>query len=148
MRKLLKQASTRLRSFVDQRDDVAMILSAAYLLWMFQRVVTGDLSDFLSGLHDHLTDMRPVEVLTLAPLAALVVVFGIFPGLVLDLVNGSVHTILDDASKGTAVAVPPIVPVAAPAIIAAVIVARVLAAANRRTPETALVPEAVAGGRR
>ena len=127
---------------------LAMILSAAYLLWMFQRVVTGDLSDFLSGLHDHLTDMRPVEVLTLAPLAALVVVFGIFPGLVLDLVNGSVHTVLDDASKGTAVAVPPIVPVAALAIIAAVIVARVLAAANRRAPETGLVPEAAAGGRR
>src|SRR5207244_11760694 len=78
----------------------------------------------------------------------LVVVFGIFPGLVLDLVNGSVHTVLDDASKGTAVAVPPIVPVAALAIIAAVIVARVLAAANRRAPETGLVPEAAAGGRR
>jgi NADH-quinone oxidoreductase subunit M len=126
----------------------AMILSAAYLLWMFQRVVTGDLSEFLAGLHDHLTDMRPVEVLTLAPLAALVVVFGIFPGLILDLVNGSVHTVLDDASKGTAVDVPLIVPLAALVIIAAVIVGRVLAVANRRGPETALVPEAATSARR
>jgi NADH-quinone oxidoreductase subunit M len=126
----------------------AMILSAAYLLWMFQRVVTGDLSEFLAGLHDHLTDMRPVEVLTLAPLGALVVVFGLFPGLILDLVKGSVATVFDDASKGTAVAVPPIVPVAALAIIAAVIVARVLTVANRHAPDRALVPEPAAGSRR
>jgi NADH-quinone oxidoreductase subunit M len=127
---------------------LAMILSAAYLLWMFQRVVTGGVSDFLAGIVHHLTDMRPVEVLTLAPLAALVVVFGIFPGLILDIVNGSVQTVLDDASKGTAVAVPPIVPVAALAIIAAVVVARVLAVANRPAPERALVVDTAAGSRR
>ena len=36
---------------------------------MYQRVVFGELSDFLKGLGHHLTDMTPVEVLTLAPLA-------------------------------------------------------------------------------
>jgi NADH-quinone oxidoreductase subunit M len=126
----------------------AMILSAAYLLWMFQRVVTGDVSSFLAGIRDHLNDMRPVEVLTLAPLAALVVVFGVFPGLILDIVNGSVHTVLDDASKAAAVAVPPIVPVAALAIIAAVVVARVLGVANRPTAERALVVDTPGGSRR
>ncbi|MDP2349798.1 MAG: NADH-quinone oxidoreductase subunit M, partial [Chloroflexota bacterium] len=63
-----------------------MILAAGYLLWMFQRVAFGELSDFLKGLGGHLTDMRPVEMLTLVPLGALVVVFGLFPGLILDLV--------------------------------------------------------------
>jgi NADH-quinone oxidoreductase subunit M len=126
----------------------AMILSAAYLLWMFQRLVTGELSEFLAGLHDHLTDMRPVEVLTLAPLAALVVVFGVFPGLILDLVGGTVTSVLDDASKGTAVAVPTIVPVAALAIIAAVVVARVLVAMNRPSEQRALVVESAPGSRR
>ena len=68
-----------------------MILAAGYLLWMFQRVVFGELSDFLKGLGGHLTDMRPVEAMTLVPLGALVVIFGLFPGLVLDLIQGSVR---------------------------------------------------------
>ena len=36
-----------------------MILSAAYLLWMFQRVALGEPSAFLLGLKHHLTDMTP-----------------------------------------------------------------------------------------
>ena len=35
-----------------------MIFGAGYLLWMFQRVVFGELSDFLKGLGRHLTDMN------------------------------------------------------------------------------------------
>ena len=72
-----------------------MILAAAYLLWMFQRLVFGEVSEFLKGLGHHLTDMTPVEILTLAPLGALVVVFGLFPGLILDLVQGPVDQTLD-----------------------------------------------------
>ncbi len=71
-----------------------MILAAGYLLWMQQRVLFGEVSDFLKGLGHHLTDMRPVEILTLAPLGALVVVLGVFPGLILDLVAGSVRAAL------------------------------------------------------
>ena len=71
-----------------------MILAAGYLLWMFQRVAFGGLSDFLKGLGDHLTDLRPVETLTLVPLGALVVVFGLYPGLILDLIAGSVTSAL------------------------------------------------------
>ena len=37
--------------------------------------------------------MKPVEVLTLAPLVALIVIFGLFPGLVLDLVQGTAETL-------------------------------------------------------
>jgi NADH-quinone oxidoreductase subunit M len=78
-----------------------MILAAAYLLWMYQRVAFGELSDFLRGLGHHLTDMTPVEILTLAPLGALVVVFGVAPGLVLDLVQGSVANVLGDVAAGS-----------------------------------------------
>jgi NADH-quinone oxidoreductase subunit M len=80
----------------------AMILSAAYLLWMFQRVIFGDLSEFLRGLGHHLVDARPVEILTLAPLGALVVVFGIVPVLVLGLIGQPVTDVLSDVGKGTA----------------------------------------------
>jgi NADH-quinone oxidoreductase subunit M len=81
-----------------------MILAAAYLLWMFQRVAFGELSAFLAGLGDHLTDMRPVEMLTLVPLGALVVVFGLFPGLILDLISGSVTETLNAVAHGAPVA--------------------------------------------
>jgi NADH-quinone oxidoreductase subunit M len=82
-----------------------MIFAAAYLLWMQQRVLFGPLSDFLKGLGAHLTDMRPVEILTLAPLGALTVVFGIFPGLLLNLIAGSVQAVLAavDPSLATAI---------------------------------------------
>ena len=53
--RLLPVVARRSRRFV-------MILGAAYLLWMYQRVVFGDLSDFLKGLGHHLTDIDPIEV--------------------------------------------------------------------------------------
>jgi NADH-quinone oxidoreductase subunit M len=71
-----------------------MVLAAAYLLWMFQRVFFGELSDFLRGLGHHLTDMKPVEVVTLVPLGTLVVVFGVFPGLLLGLFTGTVDGVM------------------------------------------------------
>ena len=73
-----------------------MILGAAYLLWMFQRIFFGEVSDFLKGLGHHLTDLRPVETLTLVPLGALVVIFGLFPGLLLTLVQGTVDGVVTD----------------------------------------------------
>jgi NADH:ubiquinone oxidoreductase subunit 4 (subunit M) len=68
-------------------------------------VLFGPLSDFLKGLGHHLTDMRPVEVLTLAPLGALVVILGLYPALVLDLVAGPVRAVLAavDPSLATAI---------------------------------------------
>jgi NADH-quinone oxidoreductase subunit M len=86
---------------------VCMILAAGYLLWMFQRIAFGALSDFFRGLGHHLTDMTPVEVLTLAPLAALPAVFGLFPGLVLDLVKGSVGLVLGDVARQRPVDIAP-----------------------------------------
>ena len=47
---------------------VVMVLGAGYLLYMYGRVVFGEVSDFLKGLGDHLTDIEPVEILTLVPL--------------------------------------------------------------------------------
>ncbi|HYI23364.1 MAG TPA: NADH-quinone oxidoreductase subunit M [Candidatus Limnocylindrales bacterium] len=73
---------------------LAMMLGAAYLLWMYQRVVFGDLSDFLRGLGHHLTDMDRREVLTLAPLVAMAVAFGIFPGLLTELFQAPIEDLL------------------------------------------------------
>jgi NADH-quinone oxidoreductase subunit M len=80
---------------------IVMVLAATYLLWMFQRVAFGSLSDFLRGLGGHLTDMSGTELATLAPLAIGIVVLGLFPSLVLDLLRGPAQTFL--AAAGVAV---------------------------------------------
>jgi NADH-quinone oxidoreductase subunit M len=73
---------------------LAMMLGAAYLLWMYQRVVFGEVSDFLKGLHHHLTDMNRVEVLTLVPLGVLTIAFGVYPNLLLELFAPPVSELL------------------------------------------------------
>ncbi len=84
-----------------------MILAAGYLLFMYGRIVFGELSDFLKGLGDHLTDMTPVEILTLVPLGILVVIFGIQPGLLLGLIRGTVDATLASVdAPAAAIAVP------------------------------------------
>ena len=102
-----------------------MILGAAYLLWMFQRVATGELSAFLAGLGGHLSDISALEILTLAPLGVLVVAFGLFPGILLDIVDGSVSRSLADVGTGSAIAIDPVFVAAALGAIAAVIVIRI-----------------------
>ncbi|HEY8239427.1 MAG TPA: NADH-quinone oxidoreductase subunit M, partial [Candidatus Limnocylindrales bacterium] len=106
---------------------VVMILAAVYLLWMFQRVVLGEPSAFLLGLKHHLTDMTPTEVLTLAPLGALVVIFGLFPGVLLELIQGPVHQALDSVNGGAGITIDPIFTVVAIGFVVAVVAARLLA---------------------
>jgi NADH-quinone oxidoreductase subunit M len=85
---------------------LAMMLAAAYLLWMYQRMVFGDISEFLKGLGHQLTDMTRVEVLTLAPLVVLTVAFGLFPGLLLELWQAPVSEILARLDPATLAGVP------------------------------------------
>ena len=101
-----------------------MILAAVYLLWMFQRVVLGEPSAFLLGLKHHLIDMTPTEILTLAPLGALVVVFGLFPGMLLELIEAPVTGALADAGAGSAIAVDPLLVAAGLGFVAAVVAVR------------------------
>jgi NADH-quinone oxidoreductase subunit M len=112
-----------------------MILAAAYLLWMYQRLVFGELSEFLRGLGHHLVDMTPIEVLTLAPLGALVVVFGIAPGLILDLVGGSVANVLADVQRGSAIPISRQVGILAIAIVIGYVIVRIIYVAYGTTRE-------------
>jgi NADH-quinone oxidoreductase subunit M len=102
-----------------------MILAAAYLLWMFQRVATGEPSEFLRGLGHHLTDISPIEILTLAPLAALVVVFGLFPGILLEVIAGSVEVSLRDVATGSPISIDPAWLAVGLGIVAAAVLLRV-----------------------
>jgi NADH-quinone oxidoreductase subunit M len=106
---------------------IVMILAAVYLLWMYQRVVLGEPSAFLLGLKHHLTDMTPTEVLTLAPLGALVVAFGLFPGVLLNVFREPVAEALHDAGAGTAIAVDPLLVGIGIGVVVAIVAARLFA---------------------
>ncbi len=103
---------------------LVMVLAAAYLLWMFQRVVFGEPSEFLKGLGHHVTDITATEILTLAPLAALVVVFGFFPGILLNLISTPAARALVDAGNGSAIPIDPLWVALGLGLVAAVVVIR------------------------
>ena len=109
-----------------------MILAAAYLLWMFQRVVLGEPSPFLLGLKHHLSDMNATEILTLAPLGALVVGFGLFPGILLDLFRQPVATTLADAANGSAITIDPLVVAIGLGLVVGIVALRFAAVLGRR----------------
>jgi NADH-quinone oxidoreductase subunit M len=106
---------------------LVMVLGAVYLLWMFQRVVLGEPSAFLLGLKHHLSDMTATEVLTLAPLGALVVVFGLFPGVLLNLIAGPAKDALAAVAPGTAIPIDPLFIAGALGFLVVVVVVRLLA---------------------
>jgi NADH-quinone oxidoreductase subunit M len=80
---------------------LVMVFGAVYLLWMYQRVAFGDMSDFLKGLGHHLTDISRTEVLTLAPLFGLAILFGLFPAILLDLIQAPVGQLLTSVGTPT-----------------------------------------------
>jgi NADH-quinone oxidoreductase subunit M len=55
--------------------SVAVVLGAVYLLWSYQRMAFGEVREEHRGLRD--VSVR--EVLVLAPVLALLLVFGVFP---------------------------------------------------------------------
>ncbi len=117
-----------------------MILAAGYLLYMYGRVVFGEVSDFLASLGDHLTDMTPVEILTLVPLGTLVVIFGIQPGLLLNLVSGTVTATLDAVQPSAPIAIPTEVTAGILALIVVLVIARIGWVLLKHRPAT-LEPE-------
>jgi NADH-quinone oxidoreductase subunit M len=67
------------------------ILSAAYALWLYRKVIFGRLKPALGGILD--LDMR--EMTVLAPLVALTILFGVYPKPLLDISQASVAALLD-----------------------------------------------------
>jgi NADH-quinone oxidoreductase subunit M len=65
----------------------ALVLSAIYMLWLYQRVMTGPV---LSG-NERIGDLRARELLVVVPLIALLFGLGVYPKPVLDLINPAVE---------------------------------------------------------
>jgi len=71
--------------------SLGIVLGAAYLLWMFMRVFLGPLNEE----HKNLTDMNWRERLVLLPLCILVIVLGVYPQPVLNLMGATVAKLLN-----------------------------------------------------
>jgi hypothetical protein len=121
-----------------------MIFGAVYLLWMFQRFAFGEPSAFLAGLRDHLHDLTPAEVLTLAPLGAMTVAFGFFPGILLNLFQEPVADTLGAVRGAHAIPIDPAIVALGVGFVVAVIVVRFLSLRPRAdasgTASGAIVP--------
>ncbi len=69
---------------------IGMILSAVYMLWMYQRVVYGEVRN---PENKHLTDINTRERLALAPMIALIFFMGIYPNLFLSRSDAAIKAI-------------------------------------------------------
>jgi NADH-quinone oxidoreductase subunit M len=69
---------------------VGIILAAIYILWMYQRTMTGPVREEVAGM----PDLKARELWAVGPLIALVVVLGVYPQPVLNIINPAVHQTL------------------------------------------------------
>ncbi|CAA9367364.1 MAG: NADH-ubiquinone oxidoreductase chain M [uncultured Nocardioidaceae bacterium] len=68
-----------------------IVLAAVYILYMYQRTMTGPTRESTR----HLTDLRPREMVALAPLLVLIVVLGFFPQPALDALDPTIDGLLE-----------------------------------------------------
>jgi NADH-quinone oxidoreductase subunit M len=70
-----------------------VILSASYALWLYRRVVFGDL---IKEALRSITDMDRRERIIFAPLIAMTLILGVYPSLVTDIIGPSVTALVSD----------------------------------------------------
>src|SRR5260221_6462456 len=69
---------------------VGIVLAAIYILWMYQRTMTGPVRPEVSAMQD----LKARELWAVGPLIALVVALGVYPKPALDVINPAVHQTL------------------------------------------------------
>ncbi|RCV52856.1 NADH-quinone oxidoreductase subunit M [Marinitenerispora sediminis] len=67
--------------------SVGVVLAALYILWMYQRTMTGPLPPALSRLRD----LSGRELWAVGPLIAVIIAFGVYPKPMLDVINPAVE---------------------------------------------------------
>jgi NADH-quinone oxidoreductase subunit M len=74
---------------------LTLIIGAAYTLWMYKRVVFGEVSNPQVM---HMTDITPREFIILAALAGAILLMGIWPDLFISKVHASVEQLINQAA--------------------------------------------------
>jgi NADH-quinone oxidoreductase subunit M len=91
----------RVNTWVATLATLGTILSAAYALWLYRKVIFGALvKPSLAAI----TDLDYREIITLGPLAVLTILFGIYPKPVLDMSAASVTQLLENYERALGVA--------------------------------------------
>ncbi len=91
----------RVNTWVAFLATTGVILSACYALWLYRRVVFGRLEKpELKGI----TDLEPREVLVMAPLVILTILFGFYPAPLLDVMAVSVQNLIKNYEAALAAA--------------------------------------------
>ena len=83
----------RMNTWVATFASIGLILSACYALWLYRKVIFGALEKPSLAL---MTDLDRREVIVLAPLVALTLLFGFYPKPVLDLSASSVTALIEN----------------------------------------------------
>ena len=78
---------------------LGIILAAAYVLWMVQRTTQGQLNPALPEVPAMRKDISLRESIVVAPLIALIVLFGFYPKPLLDVINPAVAATLQDVGR-------------------------------------------------
>jgi NADH-quinone oxidoreductase subunit M len=83
----------RVNTWVATLATIGVILSAAYALWLYRKIIYGVLDKpALQGI----TDVSGREILIFVPLVALTILFGVYPKPVLDMSAASVTALLEN----------------------------------------------------
>ncbi|MGA9251157.1 MAG: NADH-quinone oxidoreductase subunit M [Roseobacter sp.] len=96
---LTLMAVFQVNTWVAAVATTGVIFSAAYALWLYRRVVMGDL---IKESLKSITDMTPRERWIFAPLVAMTLLLGVYPALVLDMTGPAVAALV--ANYDTALA--------------------------------------------
>ena len=96
---LTLMAVFQVNTWVAAVATTGVIFSAAYALWLYRRVVMGDL--IKEGLKS-ITDMTTRERAIFAPLVVMTILLGVYPALVTDIIGPSVAALVDHVETAQA----------------------------------------------
>jgi NADH-quinone oxidoreductase subunit M len=91
----------QVNTWVAMVATTGVILSAAYALWLYRRVVMGDL---IKESLKSISDMTMRERWIFAPLVAMTLLLGVYPALVLDIIGPSVAALVENYETALAAA--------------------------------------------
>ncbi|MEX2089608.1 MAG: proton-conducting transporter membrane subunit, partial [Bacteroidota bacterium] len=80
-----------------------IVLTAAYMLWALQRIFLGQPNEKWAGL----PDINGRELSALVPLAVIVIVLGVYPGLMIDVLTSSLNHLVEVVKTGAPMALVP-----------------------------------------
>jgi NADH-quinone oxidoreductase subunit M len=98
---LTLMAVFQVNTWVAAVATTGVIFSAAYALWLYRRVVLGDL---LKESLKSISDMTRREKWIFAPLVAMTLLLGVYPALVLDITGPAVAALVSDYDSALAAA--------------------------------------------